>query len=888
MVGSVALRRMCSLPWPKRSSDIARAVTTEGPEAVDLADYIPDGFTETVRGYAALGDALQNLNSALLGFLTIPTAPASAVALENRLDTHLQMDSRPPAGFRQADIAVFSTLANKLRTSNGPTATTVSEEDLESASSIMANWTEAESSPLHDAIDSMARMIQGGIWAKLETIRRLVHCTDPGEYHLRISDFVADKALPTGRGGRGGRSGTPGSKPGTLGADGVPGKGTAINIALDGRGSDLDTEQAYVFPEHCQMLLNKADAWYFGDERNRQKAAVLYLRLIERLGFLKAPDQKFRESSLASSYDEMAANTITISPLLQMRTIYRQATSRLKRITLGHDIFGHSPTWVPRLSLNFYKAKVEKLLQTLMQLEGATADYENGLLQAITVGVDSMRVGMDAARSQIELLTGDNGILQTSIFTIAAYTPQLKEKSRHVKQLCSGIRTNAPIDPELIIDGISTLISLDKSLSSALSIASFAQRVYQSTQEIKDADGDIVKKEYFVKQISTCTGSLESLAKAYTTNKDNTIDCDEPGAPKTLAAVEETKALLCRFKNSFSASGTEKEAIDRALGDFMDTAQKRNEAVLQYNSAIQLLSEARTEQDYYAEQIDTLGQKNLQLAPNLPSIVFWLRKTTNAIRLDLMQRLNYEARAIRYWGLRPGIESQDPSPLRNSTKLRQDHGRLEDEFERCLSHYAGSIRSTWPNDEQRNFLGVQGLLYQLTTDQVEQLKKGILCGDQEIYTTFVPFSHAGFEHLPDFRLSQIRVWLLGVTVDRDTSQRQLLRIHITHMGEENIWDPSGKLFTFAHDRVNVQFTYDVEKVTSLGEVSSGAVHGRQELEHMYNGGVSADERSMAPIGPFTTWRIEIKEAGMLNKGLCMDGLRSAYLEFWGANRAPAR
>ncbi|KAA8899135.1 hypothetical protein FN846DRAFT_187975 [Sphaerosporella brunnea] len=91
------------------------------------------------------------------------------------------------------------------------------------------------------------------------------------------------------RGGRGGLSVTSGDPPGSRGSDAEPGAGACLNLALDGRISDLNAEHICVFPEHCQMLLNKADARFFaGTTDSLRETADIYIRLIERLGCLLA------------------------------------------------------------------------------------------------------------------------------------------------------------------------------------------------------------------------------------------------------------------------------------------------------------------------------------------------------------------------------------------------------------------------------------------------------------------------------------------------------------------------------------------------------------------------------------------------------------------------
>ena len=89
-----------------------------------------------------------------------------------------------------------------------------------------------------------------------------------------------------------------------------------------------------------------------------------------------------------------------------------------------------------------------------------------------------------------------------------------------------------------------------------------------------------------------------------------------------------------------------------ALNLYVELVAKRNSAVVSYNAALQLLWESLSDANYYAKQHQQLGIALLQLDPNLPAIHFWLACLRDTLRQDIMQRLNYEGRAVCSWGLR--------------------------------------------------------------------------------------------------------------------------------------------------------------------------------------------------------------------------------------------
>ena len=655
----------------------------------------------------------------------------------------------------------------------------------------------------------------------------------------------------------------------------------------------MDVLQAYIFPEQCQMLLNKADEYFFSSDMNNwNNASALYDTLLGRLQVLKAfEDNQNSNSGLyqALEYLETGLN-ITNNPVAQLNSIREQARSRRNRLLLGQDMFGHVDNWVPRLSFGFYAQSVVERFSVLELAENLTATYEeafkknNDVLRIVDQGISSMASAQKEAEAKIDLLTSRNGPLISGIYKISFLTTDIKLKRQIVKDKLASIQFTDKTDRMFpLIDAFSTLISTKLELSSFIDLAKKGYETYQklTPSTAENMKGDAVKKEYIIDQLAQCGDTLDSLEKALKTKKNDQIAIDDPGAIKVIGTAADIERILREFKNAIPEK--ERKGIEGSLDDYVAMTLNRNNAILDYNASIQLLLEAYHAREYSKSQGDRLGQKKLQLDPNTPAIVFWLRKTRDNIRLDLMQRLNYESRAIRFWGLQKYLDYSNPGPLQSVLHLRDGQLRLNNAFESSLNNYASNIRVTWPRGEDD-----QGLFYELKDAELQALKHRQINSDGEkgSYHVSIQLEPGADPFGPgraDVRINQVRLWLLGVKLAEDNAQRKRLMVNITHTGNEILEDASRQKLEFAHDTVNIQFEYDTARVQTKDDFSTKVVFSRQGIESNWSGGDTPPTAStFAAIGPFTVWHFSIRESE--NRGLDMGSVSAAFVEFRGANQ----
>ncbi|KAJ5520798.1 serine protein kinase [Penicillium fimorum] len=875
MDAAFALQKVHGRSWPDQALCLAEPV---------LSDSLPRYLSAENKGFLqllkSLSGVLQNLASRFEALSKAGLSKEicdSASSLTQEVKTNLAKKDQAPKDVTTETVTLL-------------------QETLASVCSIGQQTPSRDATHIFAAAEKAIRTVTPHIDSQLtHLITKLEEDLQRSLTDMQMTAYDLTKNNYKGSAGFGGYGAGKGGFKVKNSADGKEGSSSGLSrakvLSFQGINRDLDVLQAYMFPEQCQMLLNKADDFFFSSNADEWKTAyALYNVLLDRLQVLNAFQGK--RSGLLDALEGLETKlNVTNNPVIQLKSVYEQAVSRRNRLLLGQDMFGHVDSWVPRLSFGFYAESIEERFRVLKSTEELTAAYEeavqkgNDVRALVDEGIRKMADVQKEAEAKIGLLTSTNGPLVSGVNKIALLTREIKLKRELLMDKLRRVRFTHDLDWTILLRGVSVLVS---TVRDPASILDQVQRGYDILKEAtgesaKNINGDAMNRNYIIDQLEQCGDTLESLENAVKTKKNNEIDIDDPGALKVLSTAANIRKILREFKNSIEP--TDLRGVESALDSFTDVALNRNNTVLDYNASLQLLFEAINNREYSKSQGEALGQKRLTINPKAPAILFWLRKTRDTMRLGLMQRLNYESRAIRFWGLQKHLDLSLPGPLNSVVQLQQSQLNLKNAFEDCLHGYANNIRVTWPWHENDG-----GLRYELNKEELEVFKRRQLIpvsnGDDWVYSTSIrlePGAAPFGSGRADVRINQVRLWLLGVQVNPDSGLRKRLLVKISHGGAETLQNTEGERFEVTHDAVNLQFEYNTAKVQGTDDFRSEFVFSKQELENNWSGGDSHPTASMiAAIGPFTEWRFAIRESQ--NTGLDMSSVTAAYVEFWGANR----
>ncbi|KAJ6261081.1 hypothetical protein Dda_3746 [Drechslerella dactyloides] len=871
-----------SQPWVMQVKTLVDSIMP-AIKLKQLSDSVTFGYSDsqvtswdgTLDDYSTYVDDVQKLQASL-ALLFSPPIDSGGDPSDETLDLAQQLSD---------------SIQTLVDSPNAPTAVPDSTEDIET---------------LETAIDSFIKI--GGNKKEAEVISALSSVKSVREPTSKTSDLnsAIDSIVQTslglleqlvvfithswveanaGRKGMGGISSHDAASPnGPAGTDGTPGYSKAKYLGLDGRVEDSDVDIAYAFPEQCRMLLNIADYYYFvSDQKSWTAAARLYDRISKRLSFIEKLTQ---DSKIAKAYSSLEADDrITYHPLSEIQSVYSTAQGRLNQLKLGHDMFGHSDSWVPRLSAAYYKDRVDTMLQQLGKLETAVDLYvkehkdDTKQRTQAQVGIQNSSGALSNAQDRIQLLSGPGGILRSYERQIATYAPLLGPARDAVldaiKNVTKDIQNNININPEDIISAFTMLAMCP---SKVMAAAEFGQELFKATTTVAGDDGVDVNKSYVIKQLNTCSDTLASLNEAFKQNTDGTIDLDDPGASIVLAQKDDIDSLMEKFAKAIPKSDS--DAVNEAFQTYTTLISKRNTAVMEYNCSLQLLAQAISDKQDYERQTKKWGEVLLTLPTDLPAIVLWLRKSRDDLRFQIMQRLNFQSRAIWFWGLSPIAVMNSPGPLMDSADLIGDQNKLDSATEDSISFLANNNMQALPPP------GKPGAFYQISDEDLESLKSHFTTVSEppgKVYSTTITIAPGDIPDIAtgrNIRLTEVRVWLVGVKskVPAGPLGDQLFSLNVIHNGTETIQDTLSRETSFTHDPVIVSFEYYCNKVKSYRDCLADNVAGVEGLGGDYNGS-NYHNNINAPIGPYADWTITIATDDKSNRGLDLSGVTAGYFEF---------
>lgn len=690
---------------------------------------------------------------------------------------------------------------------------------------------------------------------------------------------------------------------GDRGVDGTQGTKTIVR-PLFGHAHPHGTKATTVLanPDQCQMVLNFADLQYFkGSTEQRSLATSLYTTLRRRLDFVPEllADQTGK-TPLGVAYKKLEDDGIIVATRTQLSQLYETARGRLHQLELGQDFLTQSPTWAPRLSYNYYQTRIKSLCKTLDRWESIYTDYQKYLTDStkmqtiIGPALENASKGVKVAEDQIETLEHPAGEMVATGFTIQRFTPLMKAKKRDIadkmKPLTERVKLNIKIEPSTFLNALGAVIKDHKTpdlWKQGLGLLGSFESVYEKAK---------IEKDNIIKQLKEVEGTFESMKEGFTALSDGRIDIDDPGAGKLLIAKANFDKLLKQFKEALPEEDA--NAVSKEVDAYVTLVETRNNAVIRYNLLVQKLFQAYKDKDFYEAQRNEYSRKlaDSSVDPKLPSTTLWLRKSRDDMRQRVLQVLYEGSRALTFWGLIKKDPMSFFSDIRDelptSAKLLEAQETLANTFDEVLKDFAGTIRTSWPSDKRNPKSKQMGVVVRLSESQLAHFLRHPRVGDagkkiHEVVLNIAPAlnsedSENPFNGRANVRIDQVRVWLPGAKVGKDSGGRNTLTISLTQYGNETIISTGGTPFTFTHDRIKLDFSYFADKVTSIEDIGNDKVFGRQDiLENMYHGVGKVTADTYAPVGSFATWLVEVSEAR--NAGLDLDAVKEVLVEFWGSS-----
>lgn len=690
---------------------------------------------------------------------------------------------------------------------------------------------------------------------------------------------------------------------------------------------DLNLTYPLVHPDQCMMMLRQADALYFAGKVI--EALVLYKYLAERLMFVPnlPPDLKSVQSAaedappLVKAFWDLESKGLSHWTLQSLRSMHSAICERIDQVKSGTDLFKLTNDWAPRLSYRYY---AESAQQQIERLKG----YEETYWKFFDVLQDQTRTVQRLEESKALNVYRGSQIdedIQRALEIITAKPKEIKLAGNNLnelkKQLIKDLEAaKKEIDTwhwpdlnalltfgtSLVIIGVvaaSAVATAGGSLaavplltkvalgaSTLTSIGQFGDEVYS---KVKDANGQKVDRKLVVTKLNNYEGDLKDMADTtFNIEKDGSISISEDDTRKIAITKQQLDGFLLQFKNQIpDAHKSLKESVDK----FFEASNKRNQDIMVYTKAVISLLEKRRSRAFVDLQANKLGSESLKENIGLPSIVAFYQQLRNDSRLAILRSIKMSALALRFWGLQSITEFSRPGLLSNVDEMNAHVTNLFNRYEVSASQFASFSQSKWPSGEDNI-----GIIYQLSPDELKALK----APSQDVWVPqpeangvdVVPRTYAvaintlkdvarrgtrvdasPFAGHSNIRISQVRVWIPGISL---SSGFRPISIEIQHGGDEDIVDPDDVVYRFRHWPIHMKFEYRWSKVLNMEDIHFSKIASRQALASDWMS-ANANAQVQAPVGPFTTWMIRVREA--VNGPVDWSKVDAAYVEFCGSS-----
>ncbi|MCW5804130.1 MAG: hypothetical protein KIT31_17285 [Deltaproteobacteria bacterium] len=670
----------------------------------------------------------------------------------------------------------------------------------------------------------------------------------------------------------GGAEGPPGvgktdGAPGTAGAAGT----TTVQI-LGSLDAPRDTMPLafLVHPSQCEMVLAKAKlAFLFldpiGNPQGVADAAALFERVRARTElFVSLPDT----SDLAAFYAAHEAELGAVGAIAALRRSNAEAKQYLGYLKQGLDFFGYSSAYVPLTSLTaIARNGVTPIFEAFRRIETAYQKQFAQLAQDQQV-LDYVR----DTRNQIQAATQQANVdipqlvaqLTSAATIIDGYQAVLPAKRQAVhdalERYQDAIRNAFNFDWQTLLGALGQCaFAPDNDAMYAIQAGSIA---YPNVTNVTDVQGQPVRRDYLVHQVKAVEATIDGLTEGFETLDDGTVEEDDPGAAKLLAAETQIDALLEQLYGKFPA---EAQALKTAIQDYVGAVIARNNQVLTYNAALTLVVQYQQAQQLAQVQAQQLNDQVLaSLEADAPGLTSFVSQAYYRARAQVLEFMDLAARAYRFWALEDGDLLRDAlagvsPPAIDSTVLDQIQANFWATYTKALGDVGGM--QVFPDDPSDR----RGETFTITGVPIDVFKS------THHLLIAVPLSQKESASGPFLNMSNVRVTHARAYVHGAKTQSGALNLTITHTGKEKIVSPSNLVFGFQHSAIPATFKYQLADEHILLDATF-------ELPAS-----TTSSTGLALIGPFAYWHISVDPA--YNPGLDLSGVTSVELDFRGYSQS---
>ncbi|MEL6628816.1 MAG: hypothetical protein AAFQ92_25070 [Bacteroidota bacterium] len=662
------------------------------------------------------------------------------------------------------------------------------------------------------------------------------------------------------------------------GKDGAPvNRATNPGVGAQGKVEHHDAEQVIMSDYYDSVfllkLLQKAKNYYLyqppyslpEEERKNSKTFQILNWLVNTL------------------YKQMPIQGQPSAEDLRKKEIFHEATALFRNYTNGaKSLFGKAENWVPRLSVEKYKADLQQMVKPFQTIE---QKFEQLMKESETKKLTDMdrqdlRATLETKIGMLDVkLKKLNDYIPNVLDTIENYDQSLSILKRNIDETIS-YRYKRELDTfhcdiASILKALEMIAFDPKNL--AMAFVQGANLLYKGMTEI-----DGVNKDYLFGQIDSIDKLIQN-DPSQTMEKvlgDKLANPPKDGNYLLIAKLDEFEEKMQKVNKELSDHGV---ILQNEIAQLKSLVETRSNSMLEYNSILGMVLKYQAQKESLQAKLNDLKTDISRSSdPTMVGTISTLAVIYQNMRDQVLELLYRADQALKFWKV--DLDGNDtifdqfrknvlwvngafPSQFK-SDELISAISNLEAEIREALEKW-GQAALKEPSRE--NVIGD----IKIVIDDPEDLEQ--LFGGKKISFSIRSLPDDGEEDNEymvddvegkyDIRVNYVRPRLILKNPNENPgSDKVEFKIH--HSGTSEIWNKRKKV-TFKHDALSSSFTQILHPTGSI-DYGSGVA-----------GVFKTDDDLFAPIGLFSLWTFTIDPDIRINENLKIipNRLQALEIEF---------
>ncbi len=428
------------------------------------------------------------------------------------------------------------------------------------------------------------------------------------------------------------------------------------------------------------------------------------------------------------------------------KTIQPSVWSAINNHIDGLDYYGHTPDWVPFLSLGTYLEVFDTSVSRLEGIEkahkeyfaawndqkaatdylktalGSVDDHRKFLSERIKkvkkdkkdtemsiIDKDNARKGLeDSLKQRLEKVDKDvQGAFGLTWNTFLNCLSQLgfasfSEPARALKTVskAGGFLKADRVEGGAVVGGFAS--------AGAMVAGPLGMMLDEASTSIVNDSGQSVKKNWLLQQIDVIRGDLD-LKSGLKDRIDGFMTYTE--SQRLVVELSKFEELCKQFRNSVSGQAQ----LSKDLDAYIENITSRNHYIDYYNALVQDLMDLLGDQKKLETRKSVVeGQLAATSNPGLPAMATFVSALFERAKAECLYDFYLAKRAYSFWALEPYSDFfetiQSPGAI-TSKSLKSAHGDLTDEIlkrleGKGLKHASGSVNFSPARDKSEGSLGI--------------------------------------------------------------------------------------------------------------------------------------------------------------------------------------